>query len=272
MVSLGINLKEWGKYPIMSIMFNVYQMLAVDYVAAVITQLVASVQDLRNREISDWVWIIGSVICVPLGAYAAFELSQLFLYIISVIIGSVFSLLAYWLRAMGGADSKSIAFISASIPTITAPNMALTIINMTPLSILVNSLIIALIIYIPYNVIQNIRYGSRCEALTRVKGISKIIYLLTLMCVPAHSVFRNPNNYALSQELSEGGFQPMIRLGLDVDDPREPLLDWLSRGKIGINTPILVSYHIPYILPITLGLLMYLVVHVNFLTIILASL
>ncbi|GGI73313.1 A24 family peptidase [Vulcanisaeta souniana] len=253
-------------------MFSIYQVLAVDYVAVVITQLVASIQDLMTREISDWVWIIGSIICIPLGAYVALGLGQLLLYVIGVIVGSVFALLAYWLRAMGGADSKSIAFISASIPTITAPNMALTVINITPLSILVNSLIIALIIYIPYNIMQNIRYGSKCEALTRVKGISKIIYLLTLMCVPAHRVIKNPNNYAISQELTGSEFQPVIRLGLDVDDPREPLLEWLSRGRISISTPVLVSYHIPFIVPITLGLLMYLVIHTNFLTIILASL
>ncbi|WP_243679761.1 hypothetical protein [Vulcanisaeta souniana] len=43
-------------------------------------------------------------------------------------------------------------------------------------------------------------------------------------------------------------------------------------GRISISTPVLVSYHIPFIVPITLGLLMYLVIHTNFLTIILASL
>ncbi len=115
----------------------------------------------------------------------------------------------------------------------------MTIINITPLSILINSLVIALVLYIPYNVIQNIRYGSNCEALVRVKGgLSKLIYLLTLMCVPAHKVLRNPpNNYAISQVLTEDGFQPVIRLGLDVDDPRELLIEWLSKGKISIGTP-----------------------------------
>ncbi|ADY01431.1 hypothetical protein VMUT_1226 [Vulcanisaeta moutnovskia 768-28] len=253
-------------------MINAYLLLTVDYVFAIIIQIIASIQDLMTREISDWTWIIGSIICIPLGLYSVFVLGQLLLYIIGVVIGSAFAFMAYWLRAMGGADSKSIAFISASIPTISASNMALTVINITPLSVLINSLIIALIMYIPYNVIQNIRYGSNCEALARVKGFNKLIYLITLMCVPAHRVFRNPNNYAISQVLIGNEFQPVIRLGLDVEDPRESLIEWLSQGRISIDTPVLTSYHIPFIVPITLGLLMYVLTHINFLVLALASL
>ncbi|WP_243678167.1 A24 family peptidase C-terminal domain-containing protein [Vulcanisaeta distributa] len=92
------------------------------------------------------------------------------------------------------------------------------------------------------------------------------------MCVPAHRVFRNPNNYAISQEPADGGFQPVIRLGLEVDDPRELLTEWLSQGKINVDTPVLTSYHIPFIVPITLGLIMYIITHANFLTLALSSL
>ncbi|WP_054853054.1 A24 family peptidase [Vulcanisaeta distributa] len=254
-------------------MVNPYALLMMDYLVVVIIQIAASAQDLRTREISDWTWIIGSIICIPLGLYVAIALNQLILYIINVVIGSIFALSVYWLRAMGGADSKSIAFISASIPTLPMTSPALTVINITPLSVLINSLIIALIIYMPYNVIQNIKYSSNCEALSRVKGgLSRIIYLVTLMCVPAHRVFRNPNNYAISQEPADGGFQPVIRLGLEVDDPRELLIEWLSQGRINVDTPVLTSYHIPFIVPITLGLVMYIITHANFLTLALSSL
>ncbi|WP_252900733.1 A24 family peptidase [Vulcanisaeta sp. JCM 14467] len=151
-------------------MISPYALLTVDYLIVMITQVVASVQDLRTREISDWTWIVGSIICIPLGLYAAIRLGLLTLYVIGVIAGSIFALAVYWLRAMGGADSKSIAFISASIPTLPMASPALTVISITPLSVLINSLIIALVIYIPYNVIQNIRYGSNCEALSRLVG------------------------------------------------------------------------------------------------------
>ncbi|GAB6946047.1 hypothetical protein JCM16161A_01770 [Vulcanisaeta sp. JCM 16161] len=253
-------------------MVNPYALLMVDYLVVLVVQVVASIQDLRTREISDWTWVIGSIICVPLGLYVAILLHQLTLYIIGAVVGSVFALAVYWLRAMGGADSKSIAFISASIPTLPMASPALTVINITPLSVLINSLVIALVIYIPYNVIQNIRYGGDCEALSRVKGLNRMIYLITLMCVPANKVFRNPNNYAISQEPNDGGFQPVIKLGLDVEDPRELLIEWLSQGRINVDTPVLVSYHIPFIVPITLGLIMYMAVHANFLTLALSSL
>ncbi|WP_243678165.1 A24 family peptidase [Vulcanisaeta distributa] len=97
-------------------MVSPYTLLLVDYLLALAVQVAASIQDLRTREISDWTWIIGSIICIPLSLYAVIMLNQLILYIISVVVGSVFALAVYWLRAMGGADSKSIAFISASIP------------------------------------------------------------------------------------------------------------------------------------------------------------
>mgnify|MGYP001770664942 FL=1 len=253
-------------------MISPYALLTVDYLIVLATQVVASVQDLRTREISDWTWIVGSIICVPLGLYAAIRLGILTLYVIGVIAGSIFALAAYWLRAMGGADSKSIAFISASIPTLPMASPALTVISITPLSVLINSLIIALVIYIPYNVIQNIRYGSICEALSRVNGLGRIVYITSLMCVPAYRIFRNPNNYAIAQVLTSDGFQPVIKLGLDVDDPRELLIKWLSQGRIDIDTPVLTSYHIPFIIPITLGLLMYVLTHVNFLTLVMSSL
>ncbi len=253
-------------------MVSAYTILTLDYVLVIMTQAAASIQDLRTREISDWTWVAGSIICVPLGAYAAIRLGLLPLYVIGIAIGVVFALAAYWLKAMGGADSKSIAFISASIPTLPMANPALTIVGITPLSVLINSLIIALVMYIPYNVIQNIRYGRNCEALARARGLSRLIYMLTLMCVPAHRVLRNPNNYAVSQELVGNGFRPVIRLGLDTGDPRELLIDWLSQGRIDVDTPVLTSYHIPFIIPITLGLLMYVVAHANFLTIALSSL
>ncbi len=253
-------------------MINIRELIIVDYIIVVLIQLAASIQDIRTREISDWTWIIGAVICVPLGIYITIALHQLFLYVLSVIIGSVFALASYWLRAMGGADSKSIMFISASVPTAALPSMALTAINITPISVLINSLIMALIIYIPYNVIQNLRYGNNCDALSRVHGVNRAIYMAILMCVPAHRIFRNPNNYAISQELGEDGFKPVIRLGLSVDDPRELLVEWMSQGRISIDTPVLTSYHIPFIVPITLGLIMYLLINANMLTLIIMAL
>jgi hypothetical protein len=64
----------------------------------------------------------------------------------------------------------------------------------------------------------------------RSQGLKKALYLVTLMCVPAYKVFRNPNNYSVAQALGEDGFEPVIRLGLDVEDPRELLGEWVVPG------------------------------------------
>ncbi|WP_243678166.1 hypothetical protein [Vulcanisaeta distributa] len=47
---------------------------------------------------------------------------------------------------------------------------ALTVINITPLSVLINSLIIALAIYIPYNIVQNIKYGNIARPYPGLRG------------------------------------------------------------------------------------------------------
>ncbi|MCG2880979.1 MAG: prepilin peptidase [Vulcanisaeta sp.] len=253
-------------------MLDLDYLVIIDYAIVILIQLLASVQDLRTREINDWTWVVGALVCVPIGIYLAIELGVLALYIFGVVFSVVFGLVAYWLRAMGGADSKSIIFISSSIPPITLPTTALSVINVTPISILINSLVIALVIYVPYNVIQNVRYGKNCEALMKARGPTKLLYIVTLMCVPAYRVFRNPNNYSVAQVLGEGGFEPVIKLGLDVEDPRESLIKWLAQGRISIDTPVLTSYHIPLIIPITLGLIIYVITHMNIITALLMAL
>ncbi|MFB6469810.1 MAG: A24 family peptidase [Vulcanisaeta sp. AZ3] len=250
-------------------MVDVNGLMLIDYVLVLITQAAASIQDVRTREISDWTWIIGSIICIPLGIYLAFIFDEVFIYIISVVFGIIVGLLAYWLRAMGGADSKSIMFISASIPPITLPSVALSIVNITSISVLINSLILSIIIYIPYNIIQNLRYGDKCEALSKLHGLSRALYMTMLMCVPAREIIKKPNNYSISQTLTTDGFEPLIKLGLDVEDPRERLVEWISQGKVNVNTPILVNYHIPMIVPITIGLLLYIITHLGLLTVLL---
>lgn len=250
---------------------NIGILSSLDLLIVFIMQLIATVQDIRTREISDWTWIVGGLMAVPLGFYVSYISHALFTYIISVIMGSVLALLIYFLRIMGGADAKSLAVLSASVPTYFLNNMALTIINITPLSILINSLITALIIYIPYNALISLKHISKCRAMENM-GFTRYLYLLVLMCVPAHKVLKNPNNYSLSEEIQNGKPRPVISLGLDVEGPTELLVDWLSKGYIDIDTPVLVTYHIPFILTITLGFIIYVLTHMSFLTMVLSFL
>ncbi|MCG2893059.1 MAG: prepilin peptidase, partial [Vulcanisaeta sp.] len=84
-------------------MLDLDYLLIIDYAIVILIQLLASVQDLRTREINDWTWVVGALVCVPIGIYLAIELGVLALYIFGVVFSVVFGLVAYWLRAMGGA-------------------------------------------------------------------------------------------------------------------------------------------------------------------------
>lgn len=248
---------------------NIDILLTLDITMVLIMQLAATVQDIRTREISDWTWIAGGLVAVPLGFYVSYISHGLLTYLISVVMGSILAFAIYFMRAMGGADAKSLAVLSASVPTYPLGNMALTVINLTPLSILINSLIIALIIYIPYNALASIKYINKCNALGGM-GFTKYIYIVILMCTPAYKVLRNPNNYSISQDIQGGVSRPIVSLGLSTEDPVDTVVNWLSKGYIDVDTPILVTYHIPFILAITLGLIMYIIMHANLLVMVLS--
>lgn len=232
-------------------------MLLIDWTLILLTHLAASIQDIRTREISDWTWILCGVATVPLGAYVSIAAGNHY-YTLGVIVGIILGAVIYYLRLMGGADAKSLVLISLSIPTVDLGSVGLTVINLTPLSILINSLIIALVVYVPYNLINNLRTKG-CPG-------GGFLVLMLLTCVPAHEVLRKPNNYSIAQAPSGSGFKPILRLGLGEVDPREIIVRWISEGRISIDTPVLTTYHIPYIVPITLALLLYLITGRNILT------
>jgi preflagellin peptidase FlaK len=232
--------------------------LAVDWAAVLLAHFVASIQDVRTREISDWIWVLGGAVSVPIGIYVSVVSGELLNYVVSSTVGVVLALAIYFMRLMGGADSKSLILTSLSIPTVDLGTPALTIINITPLSVLVNSLIISLIAYIPYNLMVNLR-NRGCTG-------GGILHLILLTCVPAHQVLRNPNNYSIAQVPSEGGFRPVLGLRLSLEDPRDTIIKWISEGRIRVDTYIFTTYHIPYIVPITLALILYLVTGRNLIT------
>lgn len=248
---------------------SINTLLVLDIVVVLMMQLAATVQDIRTREISDWTWIIGGLVSIPMSFYISYLAHEVYTYLISVVMGFMLAMIIYFMKVMGGADAKSLAVLSASVPTYPLNNIALTMINIAPLSIFINSLIMALIIYIPYNALISLRHINNCGALNDV-GFMKYFYVLILMCVPAYKVLRNPNNYSISQEIQGSKSRPLVALGLNMEDPVDVIIDWLSKGYIDVDTPILVTYHIPFILTITLGLIMYVITRMNFLTMILS--
>jgi preflagellin peptidase FlaK len=78
--------------------------------------LICSYEDFKTREVDDKIWLIFS----PIGIIITFieyslnyiDFSYLILYILSIIITAIVSIIIYYLKFVGGADSKALISIS----------------------------------------------------------------------------------------------------------------------------------------------------------------
>ena len=105
------------KDKIFSIKLNVVDLI---YIYVILLHIVAALQDIKKREISDLVWI-----CVlPVTAYTIYyvinsDYAIQILYLTSVIFGCTLSIICFTLRLIGGADVKSITLLSITLLPLT---------------------------------------------------------------------------------------------------------------------------------------------------------
>ncbi|MEM2667960.1 MAG: prepilin peptidase, partial [Candidatus Methanomethylicaceae archaeon] len=114
---------------------------------SLIMLLISSYEDLKTREINDKIWIIFS----PIGILITFiefffkfiDFSYLIFYILSIIIATIISIIIYYSKFVGGADSKALITLSFLDPI----NLNKNIIHpFNSIIVLTNSCIISLII------------------------------------------------------------------------------------------------------------------------------
>lgn len=84
------------------------------------TLIYASYQDLKRREVDDWVWLLSASIIGPLTLYNYFFLQpgDVLLASASVALISILAYAFYKADLYGGADAKSLALIALSIPLV----------------------------------------------------------------------------------------------------------------------------------------------------------
>jgi preflagellin peptidase FlaK len=78
--------------------------------------MISSYEDFKKREVDDRIWLIFS----PIGIIITFieyflnyiDFSYLILYILSIVIIIIVSIIIYYLKFVGGADSKALISIS----------------------------------------------------------------------------------------------------------------------------------------------------------------
>jgi len=118
-------------------------------ILCLIMLLICSYKDIKTREVDDRIWLIFSPIGIIITLFEFFlkfiDFSYLILYFISILITIIVSIIIYYSKFVGGADSKSL--ISISFLDLINLNKN-TIHPFTSIIILTNSCIISLII--PY--------------------------------------------------------------------------------------------------------------------------
>jgi len=109
--------------------------------------LISSYEDFKTREVDDRIWLIFSSIGIIITFIEYFlkyiDFSYLILYILSIVITTIVSIIIYYSKFVGGADSKALITLSFLNPI----NLNKNIIHpFNSIIVLTNSCIISLII------------------------------------------------------------------------------------------------------------------------------
>jgi preflagellin peptidase FlaK len=109
--------------------------------------MISSYEDFKTREVDDRIWLIFS----PIGIIITFieyflnyiDFSYLILYVLSIVITTIISIIIYYSKFVGGADSKALISISFLDPI----NLNENIIHpFTSIIVLMNTLLAFLIV------------------------------------------------------------------------------------------------------------------------------
>ncbi|MBS7658964.1 MAG: A24 family peptidase C-terminal domain-containing protein [Candidatus Bathyarchaeia archaeon] len=229
----------------------------------------ASISDLKSREVSDSIWIFYGLTSLSLTLIKfIFDSSNLWLSIASIILTSVFSLLLFEVGFFGGADFKGMVCLSLALPLY--PKTLASILGFIhpffPLATLYNAFLFSCI-YPIYILARNINYYFRVDKrifneLNHESNWKKFLALISGYKEEFFKVEKLHYLYPMEEILwINNKALRKLRLVFDAGLNREELLENLKRASskgIVLKT-IWVSPGLPMILFITLSFLVNLV-------------
>jgi preflagellin peptidase FlaK len=144
--------------------------------------LIASYEDFKTREVNDRIWLIFSSIGIIITFMEYFfkfiDFSYLMLYFISIVITIIISIIIYYSKFVGGADSKALISISLLDPINLNEN---TIHPFTSIIVLMDTLLAFLIVPVflfTYNLYRILNKEKIFEGFENEKLYRKIFALL----------------------------------------------------------------------------------------------
>jgi len=238
---------------------------------AIITLGYAAYTDIKTREITPWLWLVASLVSLPLTAYEAWFLISrgysLFclLEIVMALIALPFIFYLFRKGLFGGADMLAYIFLTVDMPWYPIAFGLRSIMPIPLLTLLYASLLVAL--FIPVKVIKNLsdkRFNEHAKEFG-IKGLRKVRLASTATVMTVKEYLTKKFWYPLEVIEEEGNkvrrtLRPYFNVEEEYEDHQRMLKEMVDRGLIKEEDLIFVTYGIPFIVFMFLGFILALII------------
>jgi preflagellin peptidase FlaK len=226
--------------------------------------LIASIYDIKTREVPNWVWAVFAPIGLALTftslALGGWSYQRITMLVISAFLTICLSVALFYIGMFGGADAKALMCLAAAMP-IYPEEFELTarlLLPMPPISTFNNAVLVASLLTIAIsfrNLIDLIKSKGRIfEGLEEDSLVKKIAAFITGFRVDAEKIVDEKHYYILLEEFSRGENGKLIRRlkilrSLNNEEQEEKLIPKELCGKVWVTMGL------PFLVFIMLGFL-----------------